>query len=71
MKKWLKITLAVIAVLIISLIVFVAFNYDVIKLMMGEPEITGIQSNIPEEITELTPISNGETDWLNWRGPNF
>jgi outer membrane protein assembly factor BamB len=71
MKKWVKVLLAIFGVIVVTIIVFGAFNYDIIKLMMGEPEITGKQSNIPEQIEELPPITKGENDWLNWRGANF
>ena len=71
MKKWLKIVLTITAAIIIIIVVLGAVNYDILKLIMGKSEISGKQSDIPEQIIELPPITYGTSDWLNWRGANF
>ncbi len=68
MKKWLKITLGALAV---AIIIFGIYTFSVLKVVFAKEEITGNQSEIPIQINDLPPITNGETDWLNWRGPNF
>ncbi|NJN28858.1 MAG: PQQ-binding-like beta-propeller repeat protein [Cyclobacteriaceae bacterium] len=57
--------------LTIAIVAFGIYTYNVLKVVFAKEEITGNQSEIPTQINELPPITEGEEDWPNWRGPNF
>ena len=68
MKKYLKLIILIIAVLIIIVGIFA---YNVYNTVSGSEEITGEHGNIPENGKEIPPVTIGEFDWPNWRGINF
>ena len=68
MKKWIKITLGVIAV---ALVVVGIFAYNIFKTVMGSEEITGSQGEVPEQLKEIPALNTGASDWPNWRGTNY
>jgi len=68
MKKSIKILLGITAIVII---IFGVFAYNVFKNVMGSEEITGNQSDVPENIKEIPPLDSGVNDWPNWRGVDF
>jgi outer membrane protein assembly factor BamB len=68
MKKFYKIIL--ITVFIVLIIVgFV--GYQVYKLTMGSEPLTGKLEKIPARSSSMPPVTTGDSDWKNWRGPNF
>lgn len=68
MKKYVKIILIIVAVLLI----FVGFyGYQIYKMVMGSEPLVGKQDGIPTQMATKPPISKGIADWTNWRGANF
>jgi outer membrane protein assembly factor BamB len=68
MKKYLKIILIIVSVILI----FVFYmGYQVYKTVLGSEEIVGKQDKIPSSVTELPPLTKGTADWPNWRGLNL
>jgi outer membrane protein assembly factor BamB len=68
MKKYLKIILIIVAIILL----FVGFfGYQLYKMVMGSEPLTGKQENIPTNTASIPPITVGVADWTNWRGVNF
>jgi len=68
MKRYLKIILAIVVVLLL----FVGyFGYQVYKMVMGSEPLVGKQETIPTKTSPILPITKGNADWPNWRGTNF
>ena len=68
MKKIWKIILAVLAVLVVLIGIFICYAYRSIN---KSEKIGGKRENIPSEIEGINGINKGTADWPNWRGPNF
>ncbi len=68
MKKWVKITLIVFVLVLIS---GGYFGYNVYKMVMGSEPLVGKQEAIPEPMSSRPPITKDSADWTNWRGVNF
>jgi len=70
MKKWLKWTLGIVAVIIICVAVLIAWYWFSFRIISGTEELSGAQSPIPvAKSVELPPIITGEADWMSWYGP--
>ena len=68
MKKYVKVILIVVAIVL----VFVGFyGYQIYKMVMGSESLVGKKENIPNIVSTVPPITNGTADWPNWRGVNF
>jgi outer membrane protein assembly factor BamB len=68
MKRYIKIIIAIVAVLLL----FVGyFGYQVYKMVMGSEPLAGIQESIPSKTVSIPAITKGVADWPNWRGVNF
>jgi outer membrane protein assembly factor BamB len=65
MKKFLKIGLIILAVL---LIIGAFIGYQVYKSVMGSEQIVGKLDKIPAPVKEIPPLTKGTSDWPNWRG---
>ncbi|MBN2092483.1 PQQ-like beta-propeller repeat protein [candidate division KSB1 bacterium] len=61
---------SLIVVLILAIGGFFMFRM-VMKHIQGEEEFTGTLQAIPEAIAQIPPLNKGDSDWPNWRGPNF
>ncbi len=69
MKKKLAM-LSGIILLIISGLIF--WNYDSIKIMLNNKDITGKVESIPAlTLKEFPPITTTEEDWTNWLGADL
>jgi outer membrane protein assembly factor BamB len=68
MKRSVKIILVIVAIVLIG---GIYFGYQIYQISMGSEELTGAQEAIPEPMTPTPPITTGEADWTNWRGPDF
>lgn len=68
MKKWLKILLIFVVIVIIAA---AFFGYKVFKTVAGSEEISGKQGIIPEQLKDVPPLTEDLSDWPNWRGKNF
>lgn len=70
MKK--KIIYTIVIVFAVLLIVGGIYIYDVFKAMGLQPVYVAEQViTAPESISELPPLTYGNSDWLNWRGPEL
>jgi outer membrane protein assembly factor BamB len=68
MKRSVKIILIASAII---LIILVYIGYQVYQLTMGSESLAGKKEGIPAKITNLPPVTKGDSDWPNWRGTNF
>jgi outer membrane protein assembly factor BamB len=68
MKRSIKITLLIVAIVVVA---GVYFGYQVYQMIAGSEPISGKQDNIPAKIEDIPPITSGIADWTNWRGENF
>lgn len=68
MKKSVKITFTILAIVMIALAFLGYFAYQSI---MGSEPISGKQGTIPSPMTSVPPITTGTADWTHWRGANF
>jgi len=68
MKKYVKIILIILAVL---LIVGAYFGYQMYQMTSGSEKLTGNLESIPEAIKKVPPLTKGEADWPAWQGLNF
>jgi outer membrane protein assembly factor BamB len=67
-KKWLLISLAIVAILVVILGIA---GYMIFQTTFGSEELSGTQTPIPKTIESYPPLSVGEADWPNWRGPEL
>ncbi|MHC1704673.1 MAG: PQQ-binding-like beta-propeller repeat protein [Tenuifilaceae bacterium] len=68
MKKYVKVILIIVAILLI----FVGYyGYQVYLMVMGSEPLTGIREDIPTIVSSKHEITEGNADWPNWRGINF
>jgi outer membrane protein assembly factor BamB len=68
MKKSVKITLVVGAVLLVGLGIL---GYQFYKMVLGSESLTGRHESLPGVAKNIPPVTKGESDWLNWRGAEF
>jgi outer membrane protein assembly factor BamB len=70
MKKWLKITLGVIGLLVLGLGIFIALNWESVKILKGTQDL-GVQPDaIPQVVQAQASLRDkGDADWPCWRGP--
>ncbi len=68
MKRYVKISLVIVA---IALIFGVYYGYQIYKIITGSEPLSGKQENIPAGMAAVPPITKGDADWPNWRGTNF
>ncbi|MCF7972187.1 MAG: PQQ-like beta-propeller repeat protein, partial [Phycisphaerae bacterium] len=70
MKRWHKITLGVIGVLVLGLGSFIALHWESVEILRGTQDL-GVQPDaIPQVVeAEMTLRDQGESDWPCWRGP--
>jgi len=68
MKKIWKIILSVLAVLVLSIAIFIYYSY---KTIYKSEKIDGKREAIPSGITGINEIDKGNADWPNWRGQHF
>jgi len=68
MKKYVKIILIIVAIVLIGV---VYYGYRVYQVVMGSEKITGKQESIPSVAKNIPQLTKGTADWSNWRGQNF
>lgn len=68
MKKYVKIILIVVSVLIIAVGVV---GYMVYKMIRGSEKLAGKQDEIPSVVRSIPQVTTGTADWPNWRGVKF
>ncbi len=68
MKRSVKIILAVVAIVLLGA---AYFGYQAYQMVLGSEPLTGKLETIPEKTVQILPITTGDADWMNWRGPNF
>lgn len=68
MKKYKKILIAVVLILVVT---GSYLAYDLYKIIAGKEPISGKQGGIPTVKNEKPLINEGIADWTNWRGKNF
>ncbi len=68
MKKHLKLIIIISAVIVV---VIIYFGYNIYKMVAGFEEMTGKKESVPQQMTDMPPITKGIADWTNWRGPTF
>ena len=68
MKRSVKITLIIVAVILVA---GAYFGYQIYQSIMGSEPISGKLENIPSVMIPVPPITKGISDWPNWRGANF
>ena len=66
-RKRRTIILALVAVFVLVALIFGRFAWIGIY---GQQKLSGLQAPIPPKASTLTPVSKGEADWPNWRGPS-
>jgi outer membrane protein assembly factor BamB len=71
MKKWLKIVLSVIVVLVLGLGILIILNWESIKILAGTGGLSDKPTAIPEIVKPAMALrEKGEADWPCWRGVN-
>lgn len=68
MKRYVKVALIIIAVVVI---IGVYYGVKIYTVIMGSEPLTGKLENIPAKMAVVPPITTGVADWPNWRGENF
>lgn len=68
MKKYIRVILIAVAILLLFV---VYYGYQVYQMIMGSEELSGRKEAIPSLVAERTQLITGESDWPNWRGSNF
>ena len=68
MKRSAKI---IILVVILLFVVIGYMGYKMYQSIMGSEPLTGKLDNIPSAVQSVPPLTTSESDWTNWRGPNF
>ena len=68
MKRSVKISLAVVAIVLVA---GAYFGYQIYQMVMGSEPLSGKLENIPTTVASMPPITFGDADWPNWRGANF
>jgi len=68
MKKYVKIILIVVAILLVGA---GYFGYQIYQMVAGSEKLTGTQEQIPTINVGDLELTKGTADWPNWRGPNF
>ena len=68
MKKKYKIILISVSVF---LLIGGIISYNVYQMIAGSESLTGNVEAIPTDKSEIIPLTKGDADWPNWRGPNF
>lgn len=68
MKRSAKI---IILVVVLLFLVIGYMGYKMYQSIMGSEPLTGKLDNIPTTVQSVPPLTTGEADWTNWRGPNF
>lgn len=70
MKKWLLWISAIIGVVIVVVVIYVALNWTMFNIVSGTEELSGENSKIPEGLTgEFDSLQFGASDWVSWYGP--
>jgi outer membrane protein assembly factor BamB len=70
MKKWLKWTLGIIGTLIVIVVVYIAWNWTLFRIVSGTEDLRGESGAIPEVVVvENDSLLYGESDWISWYGP--
>jgi outer membrane protein assembly factor BamB len=68
MKKRTKIILIILSVILVAGGII---GYKGYQMVLGSEELSGNKEPIPNENTEIPPLTTGENDWPHWRGVNF
>ena len=69
MKKWLKILLGVVGVLVLGLAVLIILNWESVDILTGTQNLSDQPGQIPDAAgTEVTLRDKGDADWPCWRG---
>jgi outer membrane protein assembly factor BamB len=68
MRRWLKWTLGIVAVLALVLTGVVISNWSTIQILKGTEGVVGAQTAIPDPVPGTAPASAGPHDWSAWRG---
>lgn len=68
MKRSVKIILVVLAIVLVGV---AYFGYQIYQMVLGSEPLNGKLETIPEKTAQIPPITTGDADWTNWRGPNF
>ena len=68
-KKWLKIVLGVLGVLVLGLGVLVILNWESVEILAGTGDLSDPPQEIPEIVAPAMALrEKGEADWPCWRG---
>jgi outer membrane protein assembly factor BamB len=71
LKKALKITAGIVALLVIALAVLVALNWESLNIMFTNRELQGTVEAVPEAVDPASlSLTTGLSDWICWRGPD-
>jgi outer membrane protein assembly factor BamB len=69
MKKWLKVVLGIIGVLVLGLGILVILNWESVEILRGTEDLSDRPQEIPEIVKPtMTLREKGEADWPCWRG---
>lgn len=68
MKKYVKIILVIVSIL---LLFGIYYGYQIYKIIAGSEPISGKQEHIPAKMAATPPVTKGLADWPNWRGVEF
>lgn len=72
MKRWKKWTLGIAGTLVAPIVIMTAVFWPSIQILRGTEGISGDTEAIPEVAeTELPPLTEGEADWICWRGASL
>jgi len=68
MKRSVKIILVIVSIVLVA---GTYFGYQIYQMVLGSEPISGKQSNIPNAVQPIPPVTKGIADWTNWRGAHF
>lgn len=64
-KKWIMGGVGLLAIGIVYL------AFQIYQITAGSEDLIGKQEGIPSQEGTLPPVTQGDSDWLNWRGPGY
>jgi outer membrane protein assembly factor BamB len=71
MKKFMKIMLVILGLILVAVIVFAVMYWDTIGIMLGNRKVQPRTEIVRDILTApVQPITKGEADWINWRNIN-
>jgi outer membrane protein assembly factor BamB len=70
-RTWLKWVLGIFGIIVLTIVIFVAWNWTMFTIVSGTEGLSGEEGVIPKPIAVVdTELRYDNTDWASWHGPD-